>query len=178
MRTHEFIEYMGKSINGTMKEEQILALAQKQLEVKNYLSIKEKKDLIDKIIYNSAYFEDGILKINAIDCYVYFTMFTIDAYTNLEIDNVEACFDVLSESGLISVIISALGQEYNDVNTYLNMKRSELLADNSIEVQVGKFLNNISGEVENLKTALIDVLGGFDINKNDVIKLIKMIVQQ
>jgi hypothetical protein len=177
MRTHEFIEYMGKNVNRTLKEEQVLALVQKQLEVKKYIPIKEKKELVDKIIYHSAYFEDGILKINAIDCYMYFTMFTIDAYTNLEIDNVENCFDALSESGLMPAVIAALGQEYSDVNTFLNMKRDEMLADNSIENQVGKFLDKISREVDGVKGAITDAIGGLNINKEDVIKLVKLFVQ-
>lgn len=177
MRTQEFIEYMGKSMNGTMKSEQIVALAKKQLEVKNYIPLKEKKDLVEKIIYHSAYFEDGILKINAIDCYMYFTMFTIDAYTNLEIDSIENCFDALSESGLMSVVIAALGQEYSDINTFLNMKRDEMLADNSIENQVGKFLDKISREVDGVKGAITDAIGGLNVNKEDVIKLVKLFVQ-
>lgn len=178
MRTQEFIEYMGKSINGTMKEEQILALAKKQLEVKKYLSIQEKKDLVDKIIYNSVYYQDGISKIDAINCYMYFTMLTIDAYTNLEIDNAEDCYDALAESGLIDVVIASLGHEYEDVHVFLNMKRDEILTGDSIEAQFGKFFNNISNEVSGLKNTLVDAFNGLNIDKTDVIKLIKMIVQQ
>ena len=178
MRINEFIEYMEKNVNRAMKENQILDLAKKQLEVKKYLSIQEKKDLVDKIIYNSAYYEDGVLKIDTINCYMYFTMLTIDAYTNLEIDNMETCFDMLSEYGLMSVVITALGQEYSDVNTFLNMKRDEILADNSIEVQVGKFLDKILRDVDGLKATLTDAVSGFNVNKEDVVKLIKMFVQQ
>ena len=50
--------------------------------------------------------------------------------------------------------------------------------DNSIEVQVSKFFNNVSEEIGNFKKTLVDTFNGFDINKDDVIKLIKMFVQQ
>ena len=178
MRTQEFIEYMGKSVNRTMKEEQVFALVEKQLEVKKYISIKEKKDLIDKIVEKCIYYENGTFRIDAIDSYLYFTMFTIDAYTNLEIDDVEGCFDALSESGLMPVVIAALGQEYQDVQTFLNMKRAEILENNSVEMQLGKFFEGTLDKVEEFSEGIMSAIDGLNINKDSVMKLIKMIVQQ
>lgn len=178
MRVQEFIEYMGKNIARTMKEEQILAQVKKQLEIKDYISIKEKKELVDKIIYKSIYFEHGNYKIDQIDCYMYFTILTIDAYTNLEIDDIENCFDILSESGLISTVIGALGQEYNDVNTFLNMKCDEILQSNSIEMQAGKLFAGILEKVDDFEKALEEALSGLNLSKDSIAKIIKMIVQQ
>ena len=178
MRVHEFIEYMGKNVNRTMKEEQILALVNKQLEVKNYLSLNEKKKLIDRITDKCIYFENNTFRIDSIDSYVYFTMFTIDEYTNLEIDNVEDCFDALSESGLLPVVIMSLGQEYQDVQTFLQMKHGEILENNSLEMQLGKFFESVLGQVTDFSDAVIDSLKGLNIDKDNVIKLIKMFVQQ
>ena len=178
MRTHEFIEYMGKSINGTMNEEQILTLVKKQLEVKTYIPLKEKKELIDKIIDKCIYFENNTFRIDSIDSYIYFTMFTIDAYTNLEIDNVESCFDALAESGLLPVVIMSLGQEYQDVQTFFNMKRGEILENNSLEMQLGKFFENTLDKVSDFSDTIIDSLNNLNIDKDTVIKLIKMFVQQ
>lgn len=178
MRTQEFIEYMGKNTNRTMKNEQILDLVQKQLEVKKYTSIKEKKDLIDKIIEKCIYFENGTFRIDTIDCYIYFTMFTIDAYTNLEIDDVEECYDVLSEAGLMPVIIAALGQEHNDVLTFLNMKRNEILENNSIEMQLGRLFDTVLDKVEDFSEGLISTIDGLNINKDSVMKIAQMFLQQ
>ena len=86
---------MKKNINRTMKNEQILDLVQKQLEVKKYIPINEKKDLVDRIIEKCIYFENGTFRIDSIDSYVYFTMFTIDTYTNLEIDDIENFKEVI-----------------------------------------------------------------------------------
>ena len=177
MRTHEFIEYMGKSINGTMKEDKIVSLAKQQLEVKNYLSIKDKKDLIDRIIEKCIYFENNTFRIDAIDSYIYFTMLTIDTYTNLEIDDVEDCFDALSESGLMPVVIAALGQEYQDVQTFLNMKRGEILENNSVEMQLGKFFDSVLDTVGDFSDTIIETLKGLNIDKDSVMKIIQMFVQ-
>lgn len=178
MRINDFIEYMGKNVNRTTKEEQILSLAKKQLEVKSYLPIKEKKDLVDKIIYKSVYFENGNYRIDAIDCYMYFIVYTIEAYTNLEIDNVEKCYNVLSESGLMPVIITSLGQEYNDINTFLNMKRDEILERNSLEMQVGKFLDTILEKIDGFTNVFDNMFASLNINKDDISKIVEMFVQQ
>lgn len=178
MRINEFIEYMEKNVNGTMKSEQVLALVQKQLDVKKYISIKKKKNLVDKIIEKCIYFENGTFRIDAIDSYIYFTMLTIDTYTNLEIDSAEECFDMLSEAGLMKIVISALGQEYNDVQTLLNMKRNEILENNSLEMQLGKLFDGILDKVGDLNNTLIDLLNGLNIDKNSVMKIAQMFLQQ
>lgn len=178
MKTTDFIEYMGKNVNRNLKETQVLSLVQKQLEVKKYISIKEKKDLVDKIIEKCIYYENGTFRIDAIDSYIYFVMFTIDAYTNLEIDDVEECFDVLSESGLMPVVIAALGQEFQDVQTFLNMKRNEILENNSIEMQLGKLFESVLDKVSDFSDTLIKSLDGLNIDKNSVMKLMQMFVQK
>ena len=178
MRINDFITNMGKSINGTMKEKQILALVQKQLEIKQYIPIKEKKELIEKIIEKCIYFENHTFRIDSIDSYLYFTMLTIDAYTNLEIDDVEECFDALSESGLMPVVIASLGQEYQDVQTFLNMKRAEILENNSVEMQLGKFFDGVLDKVEDFSEGIMSAIDGLNIDKDSVMKIVKMIVQQ
>lgn len=178
MKVNEFIEYMGNNINRTIKNEQIVALAKKQLDVKKYISIKEKKELVDKIIDKCIYYTDGTFSIDGIDCYMYFTMYTIDAYTNLEIDDVEVAFDALSESGLLPIVIGALGQEYQDVNTFLNMKRDEILENNSVEKQFGKFLDGVLYQVDKFSGNLVDVVGKFNIDKDSIMNIIKMFIQQ
>ena len=105
-------------------------------------------------------------------------MFTIDTYTNLEIDDVENCFDMLSESGLMSVVIAALGQEYDDVQIFLNMKRDEILENNSVEMQFGKFFEGILEKVENFSDELIDAIKGLNIDKDSIMNVVKMLIKQ
>ena len=178
MRINEFIEYMGKNVNRAMKQDDIVKLVKKQLEVKNYISIKEKKNLVDRIIEKCIYFENNTFRIDAIDSYIYFTMFTIDTYTNLEIDDVEDCFDALSESGLMPAVIAALGQEYQDVQTFLNMKRGEILENKSLEMQLGKFFEGALDKVEEFSEGIMSAIDGLNINKDSVMKIAKMFVQQ
>ena len=178
MKVQEFIEYMGKTVNSTMKNEHIINLAKNALEVKNYIPIKEKKDLIDNIIEKCIYFENGTFRIDSIDSYIYFTMLTIDAYTNIEIDDIEECFDTLSESGLMPIVIASLGQEYQDVQTFLNMKRNEIMENNSVEMQVAKFFESALETVGDFSEGIMEVLKNVNIDNESVINAINMFVNR
>ena len=46
----------------------------KELEIKNYMSIKEKKELVNDIINECIDYEDGVFKIDEIDTYICFTL--------------------------------------------------------------------------------------------------------
>lgn len=173
MKIKDFIEYMTKNTNRTMKEDQVMSLAKKTLEVKKYLAIGKKRDLVNKIINDCVYYDNGIYKIDGIEKYVYFTMYIIDAYTNLELgEDIELDFDLLSESDILPVIVGAIGKEYDDVNILLQLKCDDILMDNSVEAQCGKLCNHIVESIDELKANI----GTFtnDFNKEDWIKMLNM----
>lgn len=155
MKTNEFIEYMKKSVNNTTREDQVISMVKKQLGVKEYLSIKQKRNLIEDIANASVLYADGVFKFDAISKYVYFTMYTIAAYTNLELsDDIEEDFDDLSKAKLLPVIISAIQGEYDDVNILLQMHCDSILENNSVEAVVGKFLEEVLAFLQNLESGL------------------------
>ena len=155
MRTNEFIEYMRKNTNNTTREDQVISMVKKQLEVKDYIGIKQKRSLIDDIVNASVLFENGVFKFDAILKYVYFTMYTIAAYTNIELsDDIEEDFDALSSAKLLPVIISAIQGEYDDVNILLQMHCDSILENNSVEAVVGKFLEEVLAFLQNLESGL------------------------
>lgn len=181
MRTNEFIEYMRKNVNKTTREDQVASMVKKQLEVKDYLGIKQKRNLIDDIVNASVLFENGVFKFDAISKYVYFTMYTIAAYTNLELsDDIENDFDELSREKLLPVVINTIQAEYDDVNILLQMQCDAILENNSIEVVVGKFLDGVLGFLENVESGLKNGLGQFsnlklgdNVNIGQIMELMK-----
>lgn len=181
MKTNEFIDYMKKNTNKAMKEDQVLSVAKKIIESRQYLPIKEKKELVDKIIDECIYYDNGVYKIHGIERYVYFTMYTIAAYTNLELsDNVESDFDALSESKLLSTLVCAIQHEYDEVSIYLQMQCDFVLENNSLEAQVGKFLNGTLDVVDTLVTKLSSYVKDVDIEKllnsnDDIGKLVNFV---
>ena len=166
MKINEFIEYMKKNTNRTMKEDQFMSIVKKALDVKKYIPIGEKKNLIDKIINQCIYYTDGVYKIDGIEKYVYFTMYVIESYTNLELsENIESDFDLLSESDLLPIVIGAIGKEYDDVNILLQLKCDDILVDNSVEAQCGKLCTYIIDSLDNLQDGLSKFTEGLQLDK-------------
>lgn len=155
MKITEFVEYMKKGVNRAMKEDQILSMVKKKLEAKEYIGIKDKKVLIDNIIHSCILYDNGIYKFDGIDKYVHFTMYTIEACTNLELGaDIEEDFDVLSKEKLLPIILGAIQKEYDDINILFQMQCDSFLENNSVEASVGKlvesamdFLNNVESKL-------------------------------
>ena len=74
MKINEFIEKMNQNKGKLLKPEQVQAFVKKELEVKEYISIKEKKQIVDDIINECILYEDGVFKFDEIDKYICFTM--------------------------------------------------------------------------------------------------------
>lgn len=176
MKVNEFVEYMKTNTNKTTREDQVLSMAKRQLDAKSYLSIKAKRDLVDEIIDACILYEDGIYKFDGIAKYVYFTMYTIAAYTNLELsDDVEADFDALSESQLLPVVLSMLQSEYDDVNILLQMQCDSVLEKNSVEAQLGKVTTNIIDFLNNSEAGLKSLLDKIPADKINLNKILEFV---
>lgn len=164
MKINEFVEYMKKNINKTMKDEQVVAAIKKAVNIKEYMSIKDKKALVDKIVAQCVHMDNGVYKVDGIQRYIYFTMYTLAAYIDIELsDDIEADYDALSESKVLPILVCMIQQEYDDVNILMQMKCDYMLEDNSVEAQIGKFLFNLSEKIDGLAGFLEDMMAGEDI---------------
>ena len=141
------------------------------LEVKDYISIKEKKQLVEDIVSETVMYENGLLKFNGIDQYITYVMKCIEAYTNLELsDDIEDDYDELSKTGLLEPITSVFAEEYKAVLTLLQMQCDYILMDNSISSKVGVFLTSVSSTIDKLANSLSNSVENFDINKLNIDK--------
>ena len=184
MTTKELITLMSDSKNKMLKTEQLQALLKKKLDVKEYISIKAKKDLVDDIANECILYEDGIFKFNDIDKYICFTMRVIEAYTNLELStDLEEEYDLLCESKLLESIINTFKKEYDDVNILLQMKCDYVLNSNTLAAQAGRFFDGILNKLDVIVDTLTSKVDGFDfnnlpINSEDINKLMQFINTQ
>jgi len=175
---------MGQNKNKLLKTEQIQAFLKKELNVKEYISIKGKKELVEDIINACILYEDGVFKFDDIDKYICFTMKVIEAYTDLELSaDMELDYDMLCEAKLLNPVIDTFKKEYDDVNILLQMKCDYVLHDNTMEAQLGRFLDGVTEKLDVLVQALADQVNGFDINNlpisgEDLRKLMKFINMQ
>mgnify|MGYP003291787541 CR=1 FL=1 len=178
MKIKEFVDYMKKNTNRTMKEDQVATVIKRALEPKSYISIKDKKQLVENIVEKCIYYDNGVFKFDGIDRYVYFTMLTLEAYTNLELEeDIENDFDALSESKLLPAVICLIQQEFDDVNLFLQMHCEYILEGNSLEAQFGKFFNELLDKIDTFSDGLSKSLSKIDVAKlmKDKDKILKFL---
>ena len=165
MTIKNFVELMNTNKTKLLKAEQIQAFLKKELEVKEYMSIKDKKVLIENIIDECILFENGVFKFDEIEKYICFTMKTIAAYTNLELsDDIEEDYDALCEAKLLNAVIEAFNGEYENVKVLLQMKCDGILSSNTIEAQLGRFLDGVLERVDDLAGALTQKVEDFKVS--------------
>lgn len=184
MKINELVEFISNSKNKLLKQTQLEEVIAKHIETKKYLPIKQKKELIESIVNECVLYEDGVYKFDDIDKYICFTMRVIEAYTNLELSNdLEEDYDMLCEASLLDLIINTFKKEYDEVNILLQMKCEYILTSNSLESQVGRFLDGILEKIDVLANALSNKVDNFDmsnlpISGEDITKLLDFINKQ
>lgn len=184
MKIYELVDLVNGNKNKMLKGEQLNQFLEKTLEVKKYISIKEKKSLIDEIVNNCIVYDEGILKFNEIDKYITFTMMTIAAYTNLELSfDIENDYDKLCEAKLLNAVVETFAGEYENVKLLLAMQCDYILSANNIEAQIGRMLTSILDKVDTFSNLVSSKLDGFSldnlpINVDNVNKIMEFINSQ
>ena len=187
MLVHDFVEnYKAKRFMNTKQGvDERVEWIKKELEVKEYLPFAEKHMVMQTVLGDCARIDNGVVTIDSVDKYLTFTMAMLATYTNLESDEeatLSAEYDTLcsikvEDGTLLDAIIKTFEIEYVRCNDILNMMTADLLAENNIEKQVGRFLSNVSDTINKFGDGIInnveDVVGIF--NQLDIDKLIKVI---
>jgi hypothetical protein len=182
MKIAEFIENFKskKVMNTQIAPNAVGEYIKKELEVKSYIPFVEKQSIAQIVLESCASIKDGVVAIDSIQKYVIFTIMVLSTYTNLEFDGDEdlesydaLCSHQIGDGTLLDEIVKTFEKEYVRCNDILNMMTADLLAENNIEKQVGKFLSGISEKINNLGDSLINKLGDFnmDLNQLDIDKL-------
>lgn len=166
MKIKELVELANSNKNRLLKTAQLSEVIKKAIEVKDYIGIKQKKELINDIINDCVLYEDGIYKFDDIERYICFTMKTISAYTNLELsDDIEEDYDALCSSKLLNVVIDAFAGEYDNLHLLFQMQCDYVLRNNNMEAQLGKFLNDLLEKIGDIADVASDKISKFDISK-------------
>lgn len=186
MKVVEFInEFKEKKIMNTQIAPNAIGdYIKKGLEVKTYVPFVEKQSIAQVVLETCANMNDGVIAIDSIQKYIIFTITILSAYTNLEFDGEQdlsdydaLCSYQVGDCTLLDEIVKTFEKEYSRCNDILNMMTADLLAENNIEKQVGKFLSGISDKISELGDSLINKLGDFnmDLNQLDIDKLSNII---
>jgi hypothetical protein len=174
-------DFQEKKIQNTkINENAVSEYLKATLEIKGYVPFVEKQSIAQVVLETCANMEDGVIAIDSIQKYIIFTIMVLSTYTNLEFDGDEdlesydaLCSYQIGDGTLLDEIVKTFEKEYMRCNDILNMMTADLMAENNIEKQVGKFLSGISKKINDLGDSLIDKLGDFnmDLNQLDIDKL-------
>lgn len=160
---------MGKitfaSLKLKMKEEvKTIDFNESKIEVKQYLPIKDKIDLVDITLQKSR--EDRLynpLKVN-----MYFYLNLIYLYTNISFtekqrDDEEKLYDLLDSNGLIDLIVSNIPElEYNDLlNKTIEKIENELQYNTTAAAIISKLINDLPKNAQ----AAASIVENFDKEK-------------
>lgn len=151
------------------------------INVKEYLPINEKREVIDLVIAHCSEYEDGNVLLNGVELYIMFNIKFVEAYTDIEFtSNYYDDYDELTANGLLDMIINAALPEYNRMTEMLILQKEYVLAQNSLEAQVGRFLGDLSYQfgkfVDNIGEKISGLnLEDMNVNQDDVDKIVQFV---
>lgn len=151
------------------------------INVKEYLPVNKKREVIDLVIARCSEYEDGNVLLNGVELYIMFNIKFIEAYTDIELtSNYYDDYDALTANGLLDMIINAALPEYNRMTEMLILQKEYVLAQNSLEAQVGRFLGDLSYQFGKFVDNIGEKVSGMNledanINQDDVNKIVQFV---
>jgi hypothetical protein len=163
MRVNDLISFVNENKN--LKEEQIKAKVAKYINTKKYIGVKDKKQIVESIVDDCIMYKDSVFAFNEFNKYITFVMYAIRAYTDIELsDDIEDDYDMLCENNVLDIVVETFKNEYNEINIILNMKCNDILNQNNIESQFGRFLNSISNKIDVFAGVLLNNIENLNID--------------
>lgn len=151
------------------------------INVKEYLPINEKREVIDLTIAHCSEYEEGNILLNGVELYIMFHIKFIEAYTDIEFTSTYYDdYDALTANGLLDMIINAALPEYNRMTEMLILQKEYVLAQNSLEAQVGRFLGDLSYQFGKFVDGIGEKVSGLNledmnVNQDDVNKILQFV---
>jgi hypothetical protein len=178
----EFVEkrIMNNKINNHAVEDFILS----KLEITEYLPFNTKREIVDMIVSKVVTEEDGVKHIDGIAQFLAFIVAMVASHTTLVFsDKPEEDYDALSKCGVLEHIITLFKKDADECDVLLKIAVADAMADNNLNVIVGKFLNGVLGKMDGFVDVAkvfvenIDVskLLGTNIKEEDATKIIGFI---
>jgi hypothetical protein len=113
--------------------------------------------LVGKIVTE----EDGVKQVNSIAQFLSFIVAMVASHTTLAFsDKPEEDYDALSQCGVLEHLISMFQKDYAECDALLKAAIADELADNNLNVIIGRFLNGVLEKMD----VVGDVLKGFTDN--------------
>ena len=134
---------------------------EKELKVKKYLPMEEKKLIAQGILYECTERVDGVVRTDSVQQYLSYVKYMILRHTNLEYtqeDYDKLCSTEYNGTTLLNAILNCFESDAKECTRILNLVTADRMQENSLEFVIGKFLNNVIKMLQ-------DKLDEFDISK-------------
>ena len=150
---------MNTTINPHAVEEYLI----NALEIIDYLPFADKREMCAKVLglCNTVDEKTGLVKVDSVKRYIFFTIALLSNYTNLEFKSDDGdlgsldAYDMLCQNDLLNPILDIIGPEYTTCNNMLNMMMADIVANNN---NIENVLGNTSKHVLNILDNFADVL--------------------
>ena len=166
-----------KVMNSRIAPDAVSNYLKKELEIKDYVSFAEKRELCASVL-NACNTKDdnGLIKVDSVSRYIIFTLSIITKYTNIEFSSGEDSefdsldeYDMLCQSGLLNLILDVIGTEYTTCNNILNMMMADIESNNNtVENVVATVLGRLGGSIDNLIAVLADKVESLNLDLNQI----------
>lgn len=167
MTVKNFIEeFKNKKIMDThVNPNAVSEYLNKTLEIKNYISFSDKKQIAEMVVEQNSIVENGIVKIDSVGQFIGFIMAMLVAHTNLEINTEDPIsdYDTLSEAGLLEPIIAQFQKSYAECEAILKLTAADALVDNNLNAVVARFLDGILDNLDVVSDGLKNMIEGIDL---------------
>lgn len=138
---------------------------EKELQVKTYLPIELKKTIAQSIIYDCTESDNGVIKVDSIQRYMSYVKYMITSHTNLEYTDED--YDTLCSLGLLDIIMDCFEADAKECSRILNLMTDDYMQEMSIDFAVAKFLNNLTGNLNNITENIVQKTN--ETNLNDIV---------
>lgn len=178
----EFVEK--RIINNKINPNAVEEFIRNKLEIVEYLPFKKKREIVDMLVDKIVTEEDGVKKVDSISQFLAFIVAMVASHTTLTFgENPEEDYDALSQSGVLEHLVLMFQKDYSECEALFKMVIADELADNNLNVIIGKFLNSILAKLDGVGDTLkgftenldLSKLLGANINEEEKAKLIGLI---
>lgn len=142
-----------------------IQIADKEIEVKKYLSTKEKNELIEVTLQAAA--QGTVFNSLLMDAYFHtyiVIMYTNISFTDTQKEDILKLYDILEQNGVIAEVLTVLGEEneYKDLRDYL-LDMTDYLSRYMISAKA--IADDLLQYAPNKSEELAKSLENFDIDK-------------
>ena len=174
----EFVEK--KIANTHYKQDAIEEFIKEKLDIVEYLPFNTKREIVAMLVDRIVTEEDGVKRVDSVTQFLAFIVAMVTSHTTLAFgEHPEEDYDALSQCGVLEHILAMFKKDYDECSALLKAAIADELADNNLNMIVGKFLNGVLGKLDDIVDVAkvfadksdLSKLFGEHINKEDIANL-------